>query len=166
MSLFPLFVSLISVFHLTQATPSPMSPPPVNLPGPPPPATNTMCTATATSGRTQFTYTIILAPDKLKPATISVFRRSGSASSGSPVLRNGNLTNYEQDAPDADYSRPPFDREFRGAPNNGKWIYWYQGSVHGLYVSALPKTGTVQRVQVVHYLSRDGSIKSSVATCQ
>jgi hypothetical protein len=161
MNLLPLLLAIFPTFHLAQVTPS-STPSPVAPTASP---TNTVCNAIATSGSTQYTYTIVLAPDKLKPATISVFKRTGSPMSGAPLLRNGNLTSYEQDAPDADYSRPPFDREFRGEPNNGKWIYGYRGSVHGLFVSALPKTGTVQRIQVVHYLSRNGAIKSSPMTC-
>jgi hypothetical protein len=161
MNFLPLLLAIFPAFPLAQSTPSPISPAATPTAAP----TNTVCNAIATSGNTQYTYTIVLAPDKLKPTTISVFKRVGSPMSGAPLLRNGNLTSYEQDAPDADYSFPPFDREFRGEPNNGEWIYRYRGSVNGLFVSALPKTGTVQRVQVVHYLSRNSAIKSSPATC-
>jgi hypothetical protein len=35
-----------------------------------------------------------------------------------------------------------------------------------LYVSALPKDSAVQRIQVVHFLSRNGSIKSSPDNCR
>jgi hypothetical protein len=150
--LLSLFLSLSPV-NLAQVTPTPS------------PTINTFCSARATSGNVQYDYTVQLSPDGLKPVSISASRRT-SRSSGVPILRNGTLTSYEQDAPDADYSRIPFDPEFRGEPNNGKWIYHYRGSVHGLYVSALPKDSPVQRIQVVHYLSRNGSIKSSPGICE
>ncbi|MCU0566090.1 MAG: hypothetical protein MUF49_05790 [Oculatellaceae cyanobacterium Prado106] len=123
------------------------------------------CVAIATSGKTQFTYTITLSADSLKPETLSISRRTNTTSSPTSILQNGGLTSFEQDAPDADYSRPPFDRGFRGQPNNGQGIVHYRGSVHGLYVSALPRTEAVQQVQVVHYLSRDGWIKSKPVNC-
>jgi hypothetical protein len=156
--LLSLLISLTPA-NLAQATPT-STPSPVSTP-----AINTVCNSIATSGRTRYIYTVKLSQDGLKPTSISIFRQTSRAS-GVPILRNATLTNYEEDAPDADYSFPPFDPEFRGEPNNGKWISRYRGSVHGLFVSALPKDSVVQRIQVVHYLSRNSPIKSSPANCE
>jgi hypothetical protein len=163
--LLPLLLSVTPV-NLAQVTPAPpASPAPPVTPAPTStPTINTVCGAVAISGRSQYIYVVRLSPDGLRPASVSILKQTGSSSS--PILRNGSLTSYEEDAPDADYSFPPFDPEFRGEPNNGKWIYWYRGSVHGLYVSALPKDSAVQRIQVVHFLSRNGSIKSSPDNCR
>ncbi|MGJ3246924.1 MAG: GUN4 domain-containing protein [Elainellaceae cyanobacterium] len=83
------------------------------------------------------------------------------------TLLNGSLLrDYAQLAPDADYSQLPFEGTFRGQPNNGDRLYATTASVHGLYVSLRPTSGSPQRMQVVHYLRPSQYVRSTAGTCQ
>ncbi|NJR68031.1 MAG: hypothetical protein HC771_04645 [Synechococcales cyanobacterium CRU_2_2] len=72
------------------------------------------------------------------------------------LLHRAPLENWEQIAPDADYSRLPFSGNFRGKPNDGRGLYSSLGSAHGLYASLRPVDELPQQLQVVHYLSPGG----------
>ncbi|MEB3213230.1 MAG: hypothetical protein VKL39_17905, partial [Leptolyngbyaceae bacterium] len=63
------------------------------------------------------------------------------------LLNASTLREYEQLAPDADYSRLPFEGAFRGQPNNGDRLYSTPASIHGLYVSLRPNSGQPQQIQ-------------------
>ncbi|NJM48697.1 MAG: hypothetical protein HC860_23130 [Alkalinema sp. RU_4_3] len=89
--------------------------------------------------------------------------------------RNGQITtllnraivqDYEQIAPDADYSKLPFTGEFRGKPNDGSRLYGVTASKQGLYVSLRPTIGQPQKMQIVHYLSKGKLVRSSNGQCQ
>ncbi|MGB3571190.1 MAG: hypothetical protein WBA01_04050 [Phormidesmis sp.] len=54
------------------------------------------------------------------------------------LLNASALRNYDQMAPDADYSQLPFEETFRAQPNNADLLYGTSASVHGLYVSLRP----------------------------
>lgn len=83
------------------------------------------------------------------------------------TLLNGSLLNeYAQLAPDADYSQLPFEDAFRSPPNNGDRLYGVPASVHGLYVSLRPPSGSPQQMQIVHYLRPGEYVRSTVGTCQ
>ncbi|NJM99896.1 MAG: hypothetical protein HC800_24630 [Phormidesmis sp. RL_2_1] len=82
------------------------------------------------------------------------------------LLNATTLREYEQIAPDADYSRLPFTGQFRGQPNNGQRLYAATASVNGLYLSLRPTNGAPQQLQVVHYLSRDQFVRSNAGTCR
>ncbi|MBW4517925.1 MAG: GUN4 domain-containing protein [Timaviella obliquedivisa GSE-PSE-MK23-08B] len=82
------------------------------------------------------------------------------------LLNASALSDYEQLAPDADYSQLPFEETFRGQPNNADRLYGTPASVHGLYVSLRPTSGQPQQMQTVHYLRPDEYVRSTVGTCQ
>jgi GUN4-like len=82
------------------------------------------------------------------------------------LLNASPLSDYEQMAPDADYSRLPFQGVFAGQPNNGERLYGTPASVHGLYVSLRPTSGQPQQMQVVHYLRSGAYVRSNAGTCQ
>lgn len=82
------------------------------------------------------------------------------------LIRAASLSDYEQIAPDADYSQLPFSDRFRGQPNSGQRLYRAPASVNGLYVSLRPIGGQPQQVQVVHYLSPREYVRSDVGSCQ
>jgi len=81
------------------------------------------------------------------------------------LLNASTLSEYEQLAPDADYSQLPFEETFRGQSNDGDRLYGAPVSVHGLYVSLRPTSGQPQQMQTVHYL-RSGEYVRSVGNCQ
>ncbi len=76
------------------------------------------------------------------------------------------LSSYEQMAPDADYSRLPFQAAFRSRPNQGDRLYAAPASTHGLYVSLRPTTGQPQQIQTIHYVRPGQYVRSTVGTCQ
>ncbi len=76
------------------------------------------------------------------------------------------LSSYDQMAPDADYSRLPFQAEFRSQPNKGDRLYAAPASTHGLYVSLRPTSGQPQQIQTIHYLRPGQYVRSTVGTCQ
>jgi hypothetical protein len=89
--------------------------------------------------------------------------------------RNGRITtllnqaiaqDYEQIAPDADYSKLPFTGEFRGKPNDGFRLYSVNASQAGLYASLRPTDGQPQKMQIVHYLSAGKLVRSVSGQCQ
>ncbi|MGL4622400.1 MAG: GUN4 domain-containing protein [Chroococcidiopsis sp.] len=82
------------------------------------------------------------------------------------LLNASALSDYEQLAPDADYSQLPFEETFRGQPNNGDRLYGTAASVHGLYVSLRPTSGQPQQMQTVHYLRSGDYLRSTVGICQ
>lgn len=82
------------------------------------------------------------------------------------LLNKTPLNYFEQVGPDADYSLVPFSATFRGKPNNGRGIYKIQGSSHGLYTSLRPNTSLPQQFQVVHYLSPNQWVRSSISQCR
>ena len=95
---------------------------------------------------------------------LSVQRRDRNGSIQT-VLSASSLADYEQLAPDADYSQIPFDRAFRAQPNNGDRLYVAPASVHGLYASLRPINGQPQQIQIVHYLSAGRSVRSAAGAC-
>jgi hypothetical protein len=82
------------------------------------------------------------------------------------LLNTSSLSDYEQLAPDTDYSQLPFQGTFRGQPNNGDRLYKTPASVHGLYVSLRPTSGQPQQMQIVHYLRSGEYVQSRVGICQ
>jgi hypothetical protein len=82
------------------------------------------------------------------------------------LLNASALGDYEQLAPDADYSQLPFEETFRGQPNNADFLYGTPASVHGLYVSLRPTSGKPQQIQTVHYLNSGEYVRSTVGDCQ
>lgn len=82
------------------------------------------------------------------------------------LLNAAALSDYEQLAPDADYSQLPFEEAFRGQPNNGDRLYGTPASAHGLYISLRPTSGQPQQMQTIHYLGADEYVRSTVGTCQ
>lgn len=82
------------------------------------------------------------------------------------LLNKTPLNYFEQVAPDADYSLLPFSAAFRGKPNNGRGIYSIQGSSHGLYASLRPNDSLPQQFQIIHYLSPNQWVRSSISRCQ
>ena len=89
--------------------------------------------------------------------------RSGAATT---ILSNSSLSEYEQIAPDADYSQIPFADSFRAQPNNGQGVYAAPASVHGLYASLRPIHDQPQQMQVVHYLSAGQPMRSEPGNCE
>lgn len=82
------------------------------------------------------------------------------------TLLNGSVVkNYEEIAPDADYSKLPFTGIFRGKPNDGKRLYGISAASHGLYVSLRPTNTQPQQMQIVHYLSPSRFIRGT-GTCR
>ena len=82
------------------------------------------------------------------------------------LLNASALSEYEQLAPDADYSQLPFEEAFRGQPNNAGSLYGTPDSVHGLYVSLRPTSGLPQQMQTVHYLGAGEYVRSMAGNCQ
>lgn len=99
------------------------------------------------------------------PLTLTV-QRQDQTGRVQTILNDAALSPYEQVAPDADYSRLPFQEPFRGQPNAGDRLYATPASVHGLYVSLRPTHGTPQQMQTIHYLGADRYLRSAVGTCQ
>jgi hypothetical protein len=95
--------------------------------------------------------------------TVQQRDRSGQVKT---LLKATTLEEYEQVAPDADYSKLPFSGAFRGQPNNGDRLYIAKAAVHGLYVSLRPTRGQPQQIQVVHYRSPGQYLRSTAGTCQ
>jgi hypothetical protein len=81
------------------------------------------------------------------------------------LLRGAALSDYEPLAPDADFSRLPFEAVFRSSANQADRIYAAPASVHGLYVSLRPTSGAPQRMQVVHYLRSGEFVRSTAGAC-
>ncbi len=81
------------------------------------------------------------------------------------LLNAAAVSDYQQLAPDADYSQLPFDSLFRGQPNNGDRLYGIPASVHGLYLSLRPTRGQPQHMQVVHYLRSGEYVRSRLGPC-
>jgi hypothetical protein len=81
------------------------------------------------------------------------------------LLRGAALSDYEPLAPDADFSRIPFDAAFRSLPNRAERLYAAPASVHGLYVSLRPTSGSPQQMQTVHYLRPGEFVRSTVGVC-
>ncbi|TAF53578.1 MAG: hypothetical protein EAZ61_06815 [Oscillatoriales cyanobacterium] len=81
------------------------------------------------------------------------------------LLRSAALSDYEALAPDADFSRLPFDAAFRSLPNQAERLYAAPASVHGLYVSLRPTDGSPQQMQVVHYLRSGEFVRSTAGVC-
>jgi hypothetical protein len=84
------------------------------------------------------------------------------------LLNNVVLQHYEQVAPDADYSQLPFSAGLRGKPNNGQGLYSIPGTLHGLYASfrSLESLPPQFQFQVVHYLSANQWVRSSIDRCR
>ncbi|MGI0494333.1 GUN4 domain-containing protein [Alkalinema pantanalense CENA528] len=81
-------------------------------------------------------------------------------------LNKATVEDYEQVAPDADYSKLPFTGEFRGKPNDGFRLYRVKASANGLYISLRPTNGQPQKIQIVHYLSSQKFVRSEAGSCQ
>lgn len=81
------------------------------------------------------------------------------------LLKATTLEEYEQVAPDADYTKLPFSGSFRGQPNNGDRLYKAKAAIHGLYVSLRPIRSQPQQIQVVHYLSPSQYFRSTAGKC-
>jgi hypothetical protein len=82
------------------------------------------------------------------------------------LLDRAIVQDYEQIAPDADYSKLPFTGEFRGKPNDGFRLYSVNAAKHGLYASLRPTNGQPQKMQIVHYLSHGKFVRSAPSQCQ
>lgn len=83
------------------------------------------------------------------------------------TLLNGSiLKDYQELAPDGDYSKLPFEGTFRGQPNNGTRLYKAPASANGIYVSLRPTSGKPQRMQILHYLRGERYLRSPAGTCQ
>ncbi len=82
------------------------------------------------------------------------------------LLNSSALRDYEQLAPDADYSQLPFEGTFRSQPNNGDRLYGAPASAHGLYISLRPRGTRPQQMQIVHYLNAREYVRSTSGTCQ
>jgi hypothetical protein len=82
------------------------------------------------------------------------------------LMNNVSLQYYEQVAPDADYSQVPFSAGLRGKPNNGRGLYSIPGTRHGMYASLRPMDALPQQFQVVHYLSANQWVRSSINRCR
>ncbi len=82
------------------------------------------------------------------------------------LLNASAVRNYDQLAPDADYSQLPFEETFRAQPNNADLLYGTPASVHGLYVSLRPTSGQPQQMQTIHYLSPGEYVRSTAGICQ
>jgi hypothetical protein len=98
------------------------------------------------------------------PVTMTVERRDRDGRV--QTLLQAPANDYEQVAPDADYSKLPFTGVFRGQPNNGFRLYSVSGSTHGLYASLRPTNGPPQKMQIVHYLSPGKFVRSVPGTCK
>lgn len=95
---------------------------------------------------------------------VSIQRRDHNGST-TTLLSNSSLSDYEQIAPDADYSQLPFTESFRAQPNDGRRLYTAPASVHGLYASLRPMGDQPQQMQVVHYLSTGQFVRSAPGSC-
>jgi hypothetical protein len=82
------------------------------------------------------------------------------------LLNQALVEDYEQIAPDADYSKLPFTGEFRGKPNDGFRLLSVSGSTNGLYASLRPTQGQPQKLQIVHYLSAGKFVRSTIGQCK
>ncbi|TAD75963.1 MAG: hypothetical protein EA001_13015 [Oscillatoriales cyanobacterium] len=82
------------------------------------------------------------------------------------LLDESLLQDYAQLAPDADFSKLPFDSEFRGQPNQGDRLYAAPASLNGLYISLRPALGQPQQIQVLHYLGSGQFVRSTPGNCQ
>ncbi|MBE9113014.1 GUN4 domain-containing protein [Nodosilinea sp. LEGE 07298] len=82
------------------------------------------------------------------------------------LLNASALSEYEQLAPDTDFSQLPFEETFRAQPNNSDRLYGAPASVHGLYVSLRPTSGQPQQTQTIHYLRPGEYVRSTVGYCQ
>jgi hypothetical protein len=82
------------------------------------------------------------------------------------LLNQAIVQNYEQIAPDADYSKLPFTGEFRGKPNDGFRLYSVNAAKQGLYASLRPTNSQPQKMQIVHYLGSGKFVRSTAGQCQ
>lgn len=135
------------------------------------------CQTTVALGQgAQLTYRVMgTVPQTTKTATpqnpignslsITVQRRDQNGRVQTLIERAA-LSEYAQMAPDADYSRLPFDPVFRGQPNRGDRLYAAPASTHGLYVSLRPTTGQPRQIQTLHSLRPGQYLRSTVGTCQ
>jgi hypothetical protein len=82
------------------------------------------------------------------------------------LLNQAVVQDYEQVAPDADYSKLPFTGEFRGKPNDGFRLYSVNASQNGLYASLRLTNGQPQKMQIVHYLGAGKFVRSTSGQCQ
>ncbi|MBD2330030.1 GUN4 domain-containing protein [Alkalinema sp. FACHB-956] len=114
-------------------------------------------------------------PDRVPPntpqnpvgrtVTMTVQRRDRSGKIQT-WLNQANVEDYEQGAPDADYSKLPFTGDFRGKPNDGFRLYRVNAAVNGLYVSLRPTKGQPQKIQIIHYLNAKKFVRSEAGQCQ
>jgi hypothetical protein len=81
------------------------------------------------------------------------------------LLDQATVQDYEQIAPDADYSELPFSPKFRGKPNDGFRMYGVTASQYGLYASLRPTEGQPQKMQIVHYTNSGKFIRSTASQC-
>ena len=99
-----------------------------------------------------------------KSLSLSIQRRDRNGTT-TTILSNSALRDYEQLAPDADYSQIPFAEAFRAQPNDGRRLYAALASVYGLYASLRPISDRPQQMQIVHYLSAGQSVRSAPSSC-
>jgi hypothetical protein len=105
-------------------------------------------------------------PNRRESNLVMTVQRRDRSGKVQTLFNNVALNYYEQVAPDADYSRVPFSAGLRGKPNNGRGIYSVPGSSHGLYASLRPIDSRPQQFQVVHYLSANQWVRSSIDRCR
>ncbi len=137
----------------------------------------TTCQATIALGQgTSLTYRLTgVIADRIQPntpqnpvgriVTMTVQRRDRNGRI-TTLLDQATVQDYEQIAPDADYSKLPFTGEFRGKPNNGFRLYSVNAAKQGLYASLRPTDGQPQKMQIVHYLSNGKFVRSTPGQCR
>ena len=133
--------------------------------------TRLTCETMATWGsNTTLTYQVagpVAGPESsgTTPLTLTVLTQTRNGHLQT-LIRNAVVQDYRQLAPDADFSRLPFDGEFRAQPNNGDRLYGTPASAHGLYVSLRPMAGQPKQIQIVHYFGAGKFARSTIGTCQ
>lgn len=133
--------------------------------------TRLTCETMATWGsNTTLTYQVagpVAGPESsgTTPLTLTVLTQTRNGHLQT-LIRNAVVQDYRQLAPDADFSRLPFDGEFRAQPNNGDRLYGTPASAHGLYISLRPMAGQPKQIQIVHYFGAGKFARSTIGTCQ
>ncbi|HEY9824710.1 MAG TPA: hypothetical protein V6D19_04625, partial [Stenomitos sp.] len=117
-------------------------------------------------GKLSETSTTKVPPNPIPAALTLTVQLQNKNGQFQTLLNASELKDYEQLAPDAEYSQLPFETPFRGQSNNGDRLYGTPTSVHGLYVSLRPASGYPRQIQTIHYLHPNQYVRSTVGTCQ
>lgn len=82
------------------------------------------------------------------------------------ILRQSEpLSNFENNAPDADYSRLPFTGAFKAKPNDGSGIYFLPSADYQILIRMIPTQSGPRQAQVIHYLDRRRFVRSAAFPC-